>query len=107
MTSPHFKTLDSRTVIGGQTVTLKLTCEFEGKKVLFTLKNDSYKAQCVALAQVWRPDHLNWSEVVAMVPEGLTMKEGAAYLPREGGKAPSVFAADLAELQRLTAMILG
>jgi len=106
MTKPAFKTLDSRTVISGQSVILKITAEHKGMKILFTLKNDSYKAQCVALAQVWRTEHLDWSKVVSLVPEELAMKEGAAYLPKEGGKAPSVFATDLAELQRMTAMIL-
>jgi hypothetical protein len=107
MPSPKFKILDDRTVVSGQSVIKKTTCEFDGKKVLFTLKNDFYQAQCAAVAQVWRPDHLDWSKVVSLVPEGLAMKHGASYLPGDRKTDPSVFAADMDELQRMTAMILG
>lgn len=106
MTKPAFKTIDSRTVISGQAVIHKVTTEYKGRKILFTLRNDSYKSQCTALAQVWRPDHLDWSKVVSLVPEETAMKEGAAYLPNKSGASPSIFAADLAELQRMTAMIM-
>lgn len=106
MTKPAFKTLDTRTVISGQTVVHKVTAEYKGRKVLFTLENDSYHKQCVALAQVWRPDHLDWSKVFSLVPEELAMKEGAAYLPNKAGASATIFAADLAELQRMTAMIM-
>jgi hypothetical protein len=34
------------------------------------------------------------------------MKEGAAYLPNKAGASATIFAADLAELQRMTAMIM-
>jgi hypothetical protein len=103
---PAFKTLDKRVVGTSQAVIFKLTSEFNGKKVLFTMKNDAYKAQCSAIAQVWRPDHLDWSKVVAMVPEDLSMIEGAIYKPNKSGVSESTFLVDLAELQRLTAQIL-
>lgn len=106
MPKPSFKVLDTRTVVSGQSVIKKTTCEFAGLKVLFTLKNDFYKAQCAAVSQVWRPDQLDWSKVVSLVPEGLDMKEGASSLAIAQRTEDSIFAADLEELQRLTWMIL-
>lgn len=104
---PAFKVIDKRVVGQSQSVVLKLTAEFNGHKVLFTMKNDAYKAQCSALAQVWRPAHLDWSKVVSMVPEDLKMEHGAIYFPNKRGVSEATFAVDLAELQRLTAQILG
>lgn len=104
---PTFKVLDKRVVGQSQSVVLKLTTEYNGHKVLFTMKNDAYRTQHVALAQVWRPEHLDWSKVVSMVPEDLKMVEGAIYKPNKTGISESTFATDLAELQRLTAQILG
>lgn len=103
---PKFKVLDQRIVAGQQSVTMKVTTEFNGHKVLFTLVNDAYKSQCAAVAKVWRPDHLDWSVVVRMVPEDLQMKEGAIYKPAKSGVNEVTFVKDYMELQRLTAQIL-
>ncbi len=104
--TPKFKVLDKRIARASQDVICKVTAEFEGNKVLFTLRNNFYKPQCSALAQVWQADKLEWSKVASLIPGDMKMREGMGVLGDVQALSETVFTQDLKELERLTAMIL-
>lgn len=105
--TPKFKVLDKRIARSGSTdVVCKVTTEFDGKKILFTLRNNFYKPQCSAFSQIWQSDKLEWSNVVSLIPGDMKMREGMGVLGDAQALSETVFAQDLKELERLTAMVL-
>lgn len=100
----NFKLLDGTIAKSGQATTFLYICSYGDLRVRFTIKSDSYDAQCVAHADVWSAAELKWNRV-AYIPNGdIETDSGLCYRPN--WKDERHYSADYDRLQALVKLVL-
>lgn len=102
------KTLDTTISKGTQSVQYNELITVGGSvkhMIMLTIKSDSYRDQCVALAERW--DGAKWQRVIDIPTSAMKTEISLVYLPNSTGMNAQHFTTDRNELLRLVGLVLG